>query len=563
MRPVLTLLRPRLRSLLIRKAKGRRDTSWLLKMLMLGGLGLAIWYGLFRIALKVLRYLSNISEIGDILSFKLLSMMLLTALALLVFSGILTALSRLYLSKDLILVHSLPVSRHQIFLARWIDSTADSSWMVIVYTLPVFLAYGVTFASGPFYYVTVLLAMLFLTLTASAISAAIVMLAVLLIPANRMKSIFILLGLAAFVFLYIAFRLLKPEQLVDPEVFKSVLAYIQALQTPSAPWLPSTWAFDAIRSALSGAIGECLKHLALAASGAGAFCLISTLLADLIYYDGFSKSQTAASRLIKSKALRRRPPRIISRPVYAFITKELKTFFRDQTQWTQLLLLSALVLIYIYNFSVLPLERSPIGTIYLQNLLAFLNMALALFVLTAITGRFAYPAVSLEGPAFWLVRSGPITFKQFLRIKFFIYYLPLLALTEILIIATNLLLDVRPFMMVLSTLTVFCLVPGIVSLGIGLGAAYPDFQAENPTQTITGFGGLVFMILCVGLIGAVTLLEAGPVYEIFMADIRGQSLSRSTWAIIIGSFGAALIISLTAIFVPLWFGEKRLSQLAG
>jgi hypothetical protein len=48
-----------------------------------------------------------------------------------------------------------------------------------------------------------------------------------------------------------------------------------------------------------------------------------------------------------------------------------------------------------------------------------------------------------------------------------------------------------------------------------------------------------------------------------MADIRNQSLPRSAWAMIIGSFSLALAISLAAIFVPLWFGEKRLRQLAG
>jgi len=38
--------------------------------------------------------------------------------------------------------------------------------------------------------------------------------------------------------------------------------------------------------------------------------------------------------------------------------------------------------------------------------------------------------------------------------------------------------------MILSIVTIFFLVPGIVAMGIGLGAAYPDFKAENPTQTV-------------------------------------------------------------------------------
>ena len=107
----------------------------------------------------------------------------------------------------------------------------------------------------------------------------------------------------------------------------------------------------------------------------------------------------------------------------------------------------------------------------------------------------------------------------------------------VLVVATNILLQVTPFMMTLSVVTISCLVPGIVSLGIGLGAAYPDFKAENPAQAVTGFGGLIFMILCAGFIAAVLMLEAGPVYTIFSAEVRGVPMTTSAkvWAIL--SFG--------------------------
>jgi ABC-2 type transport system permease protein len=115
--------------------------------------------------------------------------------------------------------------------------------------------------------------------------------------------------------------------------------------------------------------------------------------------------------------------------------------------------------------------------------------------------------------------------------------------------------------MILSTLTVFFVVPGIVALGIGLGAAYPDFKAENPTQTITSFGGLIFMVACAGYIGLVVLIEAGPVYHLFMAGIHNKPISLSTWIWIIGSFSLVLVISLLAIFLPMRFGRRRLSKL--
>lgn len=522
-------------------------------------IGALFWSGLFAISMRVLVYFKGIEDIGDILNYKLLSMMLITAFALLIFSSILTCLSKLYLSRDLLLVHSLPVACHKIFIARWIDSTVDSSWMVVIYTLPVFISFGIVYAAGPLYYISSCLSVFSLAIIASAFGATIVMIAVRVVPASRMKSIFVFLGILFFVILYLAIRLLKPELLVDPEVFDTVLVYITALQTPSSPLLPSTWAFDAIKDALTGAFSDSLFHMGLSWSFAGTLVFAIIVVADAVYYDGFSRTQTAQVRLIKSNTILEKLTGFLTGSTRAYAIKEIKSFFRDQSQWSQLFLIAALVVIYVYNFKVLPLEKSPIETIYLQNLLSFLNMGLALFVLTAVAGRFAYPAVSTEKDAFWIVRSSPAPIRNFLWIKFVIYYVPLMILTEILIFTTNILLNVTPFMMALSTITVFLLVPGIVAMGIGLGAAYPDFKAENPAQTVTSFGGLVFMIFCAGYIAAVIIIEAGPVYYIFMAGYWKKSLSLFQWLWAAGSFAAVFVLSISAVVFPMRFGRKKLS----
>ena len=560
MNDVITLLKPRvwpLKNRGLSNANGKSKSRFLL----LGGFGLLFWCGIFAVSWRVLIYFKGIEDIGDILGYKLLSMMLVVSFALLLFSSILTSLSKLYLSRDLLLVHSLPVSSYKIFITRWIDSTLDSAWMVIIYTLPVFVSYGLVYQSGPFYYMNTIITMLCLAAIASSISTLMVMIAVIFIPASRMKSVFILMGILFFVVIYLAIRLSKPELLVDPEVFDTVMVYITSLQTPSSPFLPSSWAYDSIRFALSGSIGDSLFFTALSFSFAGMILFTMILLSDAIYFKGFSKTQNAPVRLFKNHVAGERIFNFLPGPIKSFTIKEIKTFLRDQTQWTQLFLIAALVVIYVYNFKVLPLEKSPIKTVYLQNLFSFLNMGLALFVLTAVTARFAYPAVSLEREAFWLVKTSPLSMRTFLWIKFFIYYLPLLILTEILIVATNILLQVTPFMMVLSGLTVFLVVPGIVAMGIGLGAAYPDFKAQNPTQTVTSFGGLVFMIACAGYIGLVVIIEAGPVYNLFMAGIRNKTISLSIWIWIVGSFTLVLVLSLLAISLPMRFGERRLSQL--
>jgi len=556
---IITLLKPRFWSIKNMGLSGNKKGLWL-KVILLGGIGIFFWGGLFAVSLRVLMYFKGIEEIGDILAFKLLAMLFITSFALLIFSSILTALSKLYLSKDLFLVHATPVPCYKIFTARWIDSMIDSSWMVIIFTLPVLIAYGIIYNSGPLFYFNMLLIITTLSMIASALSSLLVMLMVVVVPASRMKNIFLFMGILLFIMLYIAIRLLKPELMVDPEIFESVLVYISALETPSSPFLPSTWAFESLKSILSGQTANGLLHTGICVTFAGVVLFILLIAADIFYFKGFSKTQTASVRLIYNRSAGAQF-RFFSGPVSAFITKEIKSFFRDQTQWSQLFLIAALVVIYIYNFKVLPLEKSPIQTIYLQNLFSFLNMGLALFVLTAVTGRFAFPAVSIETNAIWIVASSPLSLKKFLWIKFAVYYTPLLFLSEILIIVTNTLLKVTPFMMVLSVITVFFVVPGIVSLGIGFGAAYPDFSAENPTQTITSFGGLLFMLVCAIYIGLAIVIEAGPVYQIFMAEIKGRLISPFQWIWICGSFFILLIMSILAILLPMRFGEKRLSTL--
>jgi len=560
MKNIITLLMPRICSF-----KGKRflknNTGGLFKLLLFGTIGMLFWGGIFAVSLHVLGYFKEIAELGDILACKLLSMVLLTFFFLLVFSSILTSLSKLYLSRDLSLVHSMPVPSYKVFIARWIESTADSSWMVIVYTLPVFISYGIVYQTGPLFYINIVMTLLSLSIIASGISAVLVITTVNFLAASRIRNICIFIGLCFFLVLFFAFRFLRPERLVDPEAFATVLVYLKALKTPAPPYLPSTWAFDSMKALLYGNITEGMFQVALLWSFAGVMVFMVIIIAEAIYFKGLSKTRTAQIRLFNYKATSSLFLTFLSRPVRAFAVKEVRTFFRDQTQWSQLFLVAALVVIYIYNFNVLPLEKAPIKTVYFQNLLSFLNMGLAGFVLTAVAARFAYPAVSTEKEAFWLVKSAPIPLKNYLWIKFIIYYLPLLILTEILIVATNILLKVSPFMMGLSIINIFFMVPGVVAMGIGLGAAYPDFKSENPAQTVTSFGGLLFMIACAGYIGAVIIIEAGPVYNLFMAGIKKTELSAFMWIWIIGSFAIAFIINIFAVVLPMRFGEKKLSKL--
>jgi len=131
MQDLFLLIKPRLlgfRNKLIRSgSSGKR------RVYIMCGLGLAFCGGMFALSSRVLIYFQSVEMIGDLLARQLLSMVLLTFFSMLIFSNIITALSNLYLSKDLELCHSTPVSVEEVFISRSLYTFVDSSWMVIIF----------------------------------------------------------------------------------------------------------------------------------------------------------------------------------------------------------------------------------------------------------------------------------------------------------------------------------------------------------------------------------------------------------------------------------------------
>ncbi|MEE8300152.1 MAG: hypothetical protein V3R28_02465, partial [Desulfatiglandales bacterium] len=505
--------------------------------------------------------------IGDILARHLLAMVLLIFFSLLIFSHIITALSNLYISQDLELCHSSPATLTEIFLSRSFYTVIDSSWMLLVFGLPVMMAYGFVYHAGLNYYLSLVCVSFPLIIIAASLGIMLIMVLVRSFPAQRARDIIMFLSLILIVILYFLFRFLRPERLVNPEAFISIAQYLGALKTPDSPYLPSHWATDILWARLIKYKGSHVLNYLLLWSTAFAMVVIDIWMAGLIYFHGFSKAQEAKRRSRTGRKILERIVSVITRPlgpdVTSLIAKDVRTFFRDNSQWSQLLLLGALVVVYLYNFSVLPLERSPIKSIYLQNALSFLNIGLAGFVISALSVRFIFPAVSSEGQAFWIILSSPLSPRRFLWSKFLTYLLPMLVLAEMLIIYTNYLLKVTTFMMVLSSVTIFFLVFGIVALGVGLGAVYPNFRHENIAQVATGFGGLIYMIISSVFIALVIMLEAGPVYTILSTHFRGQEISHLQWIWIVGSFILVIFLNIFAVQRPLAAGLKAINDYEG
>jgi ABC-2 type transport system permease protein len=253
--------------------------------------------------------------------------------------------------------------------------------------------------------------------------------------------------------------------------------------------------------------------------------------------------------------------RLFSPQTARLVIKEIMLMARDWGRLSQLLLLLALIVVYLYNFSVLPSLDSPMLAFFFKNTMAFINIGLAGFVLSSLGVRFLFPAISGEGRAFWILKKGPIDLKKVLWVKFLFYLAPMMILGIFLVVMTNRLLELDFFMSSVSTVTIAILTAGLTSLSLGMGVIHADFKEVDPNRAVTGFGGLLTMIYGGLAVAGVILLEAYPVYVVLRSQFMGYTLRTAHYAGIIICFALAFALAVYLIVKPLRMGMARISTL--
>ncbi len=521
-------------------------------------LGVIFWLFIYIIFYKILIYFKSIDVLGNILAAKLLSMIFLSFLSLLIMSNIITALSTFYLSKDIELLLTRPVAIKNIQSTKTVETFLTSSWMVILFALPVLIAYGNVYRAGILYYLELPFIFIPFLLIPAGIGITATHIIAKTLPAKNARDVLMLLGIIFFLAIFLFFRFLQPEKFLKPESFPTLLEYLVSIGTDSV-FMPYYWITQALLPLLTGENGEGIFYTLVLISNAAFFMLIASWSGFLFYRDAVNKalsSKRQAIRLPLEKFFSGKIPKLGT----ALMIKDLKIFLRDNSQWPQLLLLLALVVIYVYNFKVLPLDAITGSAFIISNFIAFLNLILAGFVLSAIAARFLFPAVSLEGQAFWVIKSSPVSMKDFLRSKFISGLAPLIILSQVLIFTTNLILHVKGIMLIISLATIFLMTLAIGGLGIGLGAVYPRFQYDNIASIPMGFGGILFMILALLSVTLTVLFEAWPLYLYLNDKLIGRALSTSEIIQTCISLTMVIAINIVCFYVPLRVGLKRLEE---
>jgi ABC-2 type transport system permease protein len=527
-------------------------------------LATAFWGGCLALSVHVLGYFHEIGEFGPLLTQRLLLLVLVSFFVVLLISNTVTSLTTFYLAEDVPLLLARPVSHRRLHRGRFVETLVASSWMAVVFGLPVFLAYGLVYHAGAPFYAALLVVLGLLVVLPTALGVLVSTVLVLVFPAHRTRDA-MLVGVGLLLAVTVgAIRFLQPEQLAEASGLAGFAGFLAGFEATGSPYLPTTWAADVLITRLGARQGEALFHLAMLASTAAMLYCVSATVVERLYLRAWTRAQTGRSAGRSERTLAtwlERMARPLPRLRGLLLAKDLTVFLRDASQWSQLLLLAALIGLYIYNFSVLPLDDGTPLSLAMRELAVVLNLGLATFVTTAIAVRFVYPMVSLEGRAWVILRTSPVSLGEIWWGKFWIGYVPLLAFATLLIAATNGYLGVPMVLTVSFVATLVPLIATLVSMGLSFGAAHPRLDMPNAAQIATGFGAIVYMVSSLLLIAVVVALESWPTWRLLRLARAGGSLTGLEVTGIVALYCTALGVLAATFVVARRAGLRALAHL--
>lgn len=427
---------------------------------------------------------------------------------ILIFYNTIISISSIYMSEEINLILSLPISKFQFFCAKLVEVLTTSSWFFSLLIIPTLFAYYHTLNLPMTFIFSSFLLLLLLLLIASSIGIIITTLFVNIIPPQRIKDVIIVVFFLVSCYLLSIDQEIRQKSLVENHSsFDQITEFLSGDKSLRPVWLPTTWMTN-ILSAYILKTNELLPlYWALSIISTIGLAALSFLIFDIFFTRGLNiAKQGVKLPKIYFSELFSLIGRIIiplNSQLRAIAFKEAKIFFRDTTQALQFLLLLILTFIYLYNFKILNTSTQISGAdaIWWKIILTLANIGFGNFVMVAIATRFVYPSISLEGRSFTLLCSTPLTIEKILTYKFFAWLFPVIFLNCLLLDSGIMAIQGSTENLLWTTIISVALSIGIVGLGIGVGAVYAKFDWESPAQIHASFGSLVYMFISICVIG--------------------------------------------------------------
>ncbi|MHC5537243.1 putative ABC transporter permease subunit [Singulisphaera rosea] len=537
-----------------------------LRILMILICSAIFWSVLFGIFFEGFRFVGLSLDLKNTIIEYIFSMFFLSLLMMLFFSTAIIVYAGLFRSREAAFLLTTPASADRIFAYKFLEAIGFSSWGFFLLVSPMMVAYGITVpASGSYYGIFFLYLIAFVAIPGSLGAVAAILVANYF-PRRQKTVLAVVLGTIAAIVIFVGFRVMRtPGETLSNDWLGGLLGQLAFSQNPL---LPSRWMSAGLVAAARGDWSVSLFYLMVLAGHAGLAYLVAAVLARDLYRQGYGRVQGGRSA-------RRRTGRywidetfhrlffFLPRTIRLLILKDLRTFRRDPTQWSQFLIFFGLLAFYFLNIRRLSYDlQSP----YWRNLVSFLNLSVTALILSTFTSRFIFPLLSLEGRNFWVLGLLPLEREAILWGKFAFASGISLVASEALVILSDLMLRMGPAMIALHMGMVAVLCLGLSGISVGLGARLPNLKETDPSKIAAGFGGTLNLLVSLVFIFSIVTALAVPCHLYFAGQEDSEfrtavfSLERFRFWMTIAIL-VSLVLGAIGTIVPLRIGIKAFQKM--
>jgi len=531
-----------------------------LKLLVVSVLGTGLWVALFLLFNESFYFLNEYAHFArELLAQYILSLFFLTLLLMLVFSNALISFSNLFRSEETAFLYALPMRHDSVYLYKLIESLLFSSWAFFALGIPLLLAYGLQ-AGAPWYFYPAMVAYLvpFVVIAAGA-GALVGLLLTAFVPRHRGKVLAGMLGLALALGIWVlvgVFSMRTTNKGSIDDLMKAVLGQLDFTQHPMTP---NFWMARGLLGIAEGTREELftgLQFFGALFSTAACFIVLGWFVAGQLYASTYSLANAGGGHYGRRRVWLDRligPVRGQWPDLAVLVLKDVKTFFRDPVQWSQVLIFFGLLGIYIVNLRnfAYPLEQA-----FYKNLISFLNLGATCMTLATMVSRFTFPLISLEGPRFWVLGLAPVSRQRILMAKFLFSLGGALLVTETLVLLSNYMLQNWGVVLMAQAVTAGFICVGLTGLAVGLGTLFPNLRETNPSKIVSGLGGTLTLIISITMVLLVIGLQAG-VCHYYLVDQRVQEANvpanltialRGLSGLVLAALVVILVLALSSVF---------------
>lgn len=474
-------------------------------MLAFAVLLLLIWAGLAGLLTAVFRQVGRWELVAVVANQHIFTHFFLVLAVMLAFSNAILAFGSLFGRSEAGYLLALPAPPRDILFIKWLEGMVLSSWSFLLLGVPLMIAVAGTSDVAWYYYP--LFAGHFLGfIVIPATFGLLVAWAVAMWAPRRPRSVAI--WAAVFVLAVIGIWLGTIVQGASSD--RWLVALAEQVKVARQPYLPSAWSARGVVAAVRRDAGESLFYLgAVLANGLFFAWLVINALARS-WPEAFNRAnQGRPLPTVRDGRL----TRILTRLLFFYLPrrwrllllKDVRGFLRDPTQWTQMVIMIGLLMVYAANLKRMPMNFDQPG---MRAVMAFLNLTTVSLILATFTSRFVFPLLSLEGQQLWLLGLLPVERIHILVAKF-IFSVTITGLSALVVmtLAMDALSLPRDWTLLqLSVAMGICV--GLSGLSVGLGARFPMLTQRNPARIASGFGGTVNLVVSMLFVAAEMALLA-------------------------------------------------------